>query len=235
MIHWYRRARYSLLYACLLVSPCVQAQASLLAPGFLTRSAASKLVVVPPDIELFSIGGGGVREPRADWTQAAQENIRAELAARQQQLGSPVQVLEMRDMDSLAELNALHGAVAQAIFLHHVLGGALKLPTKNGALDWSIGEAVQPLQQQSGADYALFIWIRDSYATAERKAAMVAMAFLGVGLAGGAQIGYASLVDLQTGRIVWFKDLRRSSGDLRQAGPAAETVETLLKDFPTKP
>ena len=33
------------------------------------------------------------------------------------------------------------------------------------------------------------------------------MALLGVGLAGGSQTGYASLVDLRTGRVVWFNNL----------------------------
>jgi hypothetical protein len=95
-----------------------------------------------------------------------------------------------------------------------------------------MGEGVQLLREKTGADYALFTWIRDSYASAERKAAMVAMAIFGVGLVGGSQVGYASLVDLKTGRVVWFNDLRRASGDLREAGNAAETVEALLRSFP---
>ncbi|MDP3172252.1 MAG: hypothetical protein Q8M91_18130, partial [Polaromonas sp.] len=61
---------------------------------------------------------------------------------------------------------------------------------------------------------------------------MIMMAVLGVGIPGGAQVGYASLVDLQTGRIVWFNDLRRAHGDLREPESAQETVETLLKGFP---
>ena len=66
---------------------------------------------------------------------------------------------------------------------------------------------MRPLQEKTGARYAVFIYVRDSYASAERKAAMVAMAMLGVGLTGGAQIGYASLVDLETGRVLWFNRL----------------------------
>jgi len=62
--------------------------------------------------------------------------------------------------------------------------------------------------------------------------AIVAMALLGVGLAGGAQTGYASLVDLRTGRVVWFNNLARGFGDLREPEPARETVEALLKSFP---
>lgn len=210
----------------------VWAQTKQLAPGFTGRDAGSKLVVVPADLELFSISAGGVSEPRADWTDAAQTHLKSALRARSAQLGSNVRLLTDAEFDALAEINALHGAVAQSVFLHHMLGGALALPTKAGQLDWSMGEAVHPIREQFGADYALFIWIRDSYASAERKAAMVAMALLGVGLPGGAQVGYASLVDTRTGRVVWFNDLRRGSGDLREAGDAAETVETLLKNLP---
>ena len=191
-----------LLCALALLQVPAQAQQSKnLAPGFSQRPAVSKLVVVPADLELFSIGAGGVPEPRADWTQDAQKNVKSGLAARQKQLGSNVLGLEEKDMDELADINSLHGAVAQAVFLHHMIGGALKLPTKNDALNWSMGDAVKPLKDKTGADYALFIWIRDSYASNERKAAMIAMAVLGFGIAGGSQIGYASLVDLNLSLI----------------------------------
>jgi hypothetical protein len=91
---------------------------------------------------------------------------------------------------------------------------------------------VRPLKARTGADYALFTWVRDSYASGERKAAIVAMALLGAFTTGGEQLAYASLVDLETGRIVWFNDLQRMSGDLRDSAAAAETVEALLKGFP---
>ena len=61
---------------------------------------------------------------------------------------------------------------------------------------------------------------------------MVALALLGVGISGGAQIGYASLVDLKTGQVVWFNNLARGYGDLRDEKSALETVEALLKGFP---
>jgi len=203
-----------------------------LAPAFTPRQAASTLVLVPADMELFSISAGGIQEPKADWTQAAQRHFKAGLAMQQSLLGEQAVDLSEKDMDDLAQVNALHGAVAESVFLHHMRGGVLKLPTKNEALDWSLGDAVKPLRDRSGADYALFFWIRDSYASAERKAAMVAMAVLGVGITGGSQVGYASLVDLHNGRVVWFNDLRRASGDMREAKPALETVEALLKGFP---
>lgn len=106
------------------------------------------------------------------------------------------------------------------------------MPTKEGKLDWSFGDAMRPLQAKSGARYALFTFIRDSYTSAERVAVIVVMAVLGVGVGGGAQVGYASLVDLETGQVLWFNQLLRASGDMREPEKAAETVGALLSQFP---
>ncbi len=202
-----------------------------LAPGFTDRPAASRLVILPADIELYSISAGGIPEPKADWTLSALKNFKASLDKRKQLMGANVVNFDEKDADEMAEINSLHGAVAQSVSLHHMMG-VVKLPTKDGKLDWSMGDAVKPLRDRTNADYALFVWLRDSYASSERKAAMVMMAILGVGIPGGAQIGYASLVDLKDGRIVWFNDLRRASGDLREAESANETLDALLKGFP---
>jgi hypothetical protein len=202
-----------------------------LAPGFSERAAGSTLLVLPADMELFSMSAGGVIEPRADWTEAAQKNFKAALAQRRGQLGPGLVDLTEAQLDDFAELSALHRAVAEAVWVHHVHSG-MELPTKADQLDWSLGAAVQPLRERTGADYALFTWVRDSYASSERKAAMFAMALLGAISTGGEQNAYASLVDLRTGRVVWFNDLRRMWGDLREPEPAAETVDALLKGFP---
>lgn len=222
----------AVLFACVSLSAPVQAQSSRqLAPGFTNRAASSKLVIIPVDMELFSLSAGGVAEPRADWTDAAQMHFRSSLKESRAQLGPAVTELEEKDLDEMPQLNSLHAAVAESVFIHHMLGRP-KLPTKNDVLDWTLGEAIDPLRARTQADYALFFWIRDSYASAERKATMVAFALLGVVVPGGIQVGYASLVDLKSGRVVWFNHLARMNGDLREAQPARETVEALLRGFP---
>ena len=229
-----RAALAASVVAASLLAAQAQAQAPSrnLAPGFTQRITGSRLVIVPPDVELFSQSAGGVLEPKADWTDAAQKHFRAALMMQKAVLADNAVELKEADLDEMAQLNVLHGAVAEAVFVHHMLSMPA-LPTKDGRLDWTLGDAVQPLREKTGADYALFFWVRDSYATAERKAAMVAMAVLfGAYIPGGQQIGYASLVDLRDGRIVWFNHLARLAGDLREEKPALETVETLLKTFP---
>ena len=201
-----------------------------LAPGFTKLPPNSTIALMPVDVELFEISAGGVTEPRADWTTAASKNIMADLRARKAKLGARATEIAGEQDETVEALNNLHGAVSRAIVVHHF--GQLKLPTKDGKLDWTLGPDAAKLREKSGADYALFTWIRDSYASAERKAMMVVGALLGVGMGGGVQQAYASLIDLRTGQIVWFNRMVRGTGDLREAEPAAETLNALLTGFP---
>jgi hypothetical protein len=204
-----------------------------LAPGFSTLPRDAKVLFMPTDIELFQVSAGGIREPKADWTQIAVKHFRAALLTKKKTLGVASVELSETDADEAAEINALHAAVAGAIRVHHFGPSQLQLPTKDGKLDWSLGESVRLLKDRSGADYALFSWIRDSYASAERIAATIALAVVGIGVhPGGQQMGYASLVELATGRVVWFNWLNRGTGDLREAEKAQETLEALLAHFP---
>jgi len=210
-----------------------QAQSRNLAPGFASLPKGATVAIMPTDIELFSISAGGVFEPKADWTEAASKHFRDALMQKNRTLGLSAMELAQKDAEEVDEINSLHGAIARAIAMHHF--GNLKLPTKDGKLDWSMGESVQPIKKATSADYALFSFVRDSYASDERKAAMVAIAILTLGRAAltmGVQTGYASLVDLNTGRIVWFNQLMRGTGDLREPEKAAETIDALLREFP---
>ena len=201
-----------------------------LAPGFSRVPSGSKVVLMPIDVELFSISAGGVQEPRADWTQSAQKFMTQALIKKKESMGLQSSQMTESQADGVAELLSLHGAIASSINLHHF--GPLALPTKQGKLDWSLGDGVKLAGETTGADYALFVWMRDSYASAERKAAMIGMALLGIGLSGGVQVGYASLVDLKTGQIVWFNRLIRASGDMREQEPAKLSIDLLLENFP---
>jgi hypothetical protein len=49
---------------------------------------------------------------------------------------------------------------------------------------------------------------------------------------GGIQVGFASLVDLDTGEVAWFNVLVNQTGDLRTAEPARIAVDSLLTDMP---
>ncbi len=232
-VHWACEVlTFWLVLALVAVAPA-NAQERNLAPGFKAIAPDARIAIMPTDIELFEVSAGGLLEPKADWTEAATRHFKAALVERKKSFGAATVELTERDQDEVAEINALHAAVARSIAAHHFGLGFLRLPTKDDKLDWSMGEAVRIIKDKTGANYALFTWMRDSYASSERIAATVLLALLGVGLApGGAQIGYASLVDLNTGQVLWFNHLMRGMGDLREADKAKETLEALLAQFP---
>lgn len=61
---------------------------------------------------------------------------------------------------------------------------------------------------------------------------MVVLALAGIGIGGGIQQGYATLIDLNDGKIVWFNRLISTTGDLREAKAAESSIDSLLKNFP---
>jgi hypothetical protein len=207
-------------------------------------AARAKVLIMPLDVELYELEAGGVTAPRADWTHTAREHLGSAIAqrverGRAQQVPAEEKLLSAESPH--LQLFKLHEATGEAIFLHQAGGanGQLPvLPTLRSGFDWSLGESVQALAADTGANYALFVFVRDSYATAGRKAAMVG-ALLVCGVTGvclpvgtGVRIAFASLVDLTTGRIVWFNRLYSETGDLREAEPAVKATEALLKEFP---
>lgn len=233
------RATWARALATLLVAGALAAhgaaawaQSKNLAPGFTQLSKQAKVVIMPVDVELFSLSAGGTAEPKADWTAAAQQHMTAAMTQKAAKLGLATTTMDEHAADEFAEQVGLHAAVAGSIALHHSLGGGWALPTKEGRLDWSFDDSMKPLQAKTGARYGLFVWVRDSYASAERKAAMVAMALLGVAVSGGIQVGYASLVDLDSGKVLWFNRLARGTGDLRESASAVESIDVLLAGFP---
>jgi hypothetical protein len=210
--------------------PEAHAAPSTLASGFHALQTGARIVLMPADIELFSLSAGGVREPRADWTADALEHFSAALASRNADRGLATLALPLEQAGDYDEIANVHALAARAITRHHF--GEETLPAKQGQLDWTLGEAVQAIREGTGADYALYVHMRDSYASPERIAMLPVSLLLGGLPYVGTQRGHASLVDLRSGRIVWFNRLQRQRGNLRDAEGAGETVQALLRDFP---
>jgi hypothetical protein len=132
------------------------------------------------------------------------------------------------------QLIKLHNAIGGSIMLHQYPTSPLALPTKKDRFSWTMGPDTRELATSTGADYALFVHLQDSYASAGRVAVQVVMGVLfGFVPPGGTQVGYATLVELKTGEVVWFNRVLRASGDLRKPEPARETIDLLLSKFPT--
>ena len=206
-------------------------------------TADAGLLLMPLDVQLTELSAGGVAEPKAEWTESAVRNMTAVMEGLARQHGRRLVTFE-----DVASSDGADDAHHQLVSLHAVTGGAIlkhmytpgqQLPTKRNRLDWSLGPEAVRLRDETGADYALFVFVRDSYTGPGRTAMIVAGALLGavtgvyVHVPGGAQVGFASLVDLDTGNVVWFNRLARESGDLREMEGARETVDALLAGFPS--
>jgi hypothetical protein len=196
------------------------------------------VLLMPLDVELTELSAGGVQEPKAEWTAAARTHMLTALRAEKEVRG--LRIVEYRvpesnhsESDLHVQLAKLHRAVARAALMHGLQELPIwRLPAKKDKLDWTLGPKVAALKQGYDADYALFVYVRDSYTSGERAVAIVVAALLGVSIHGGVQVGFATLVDLNTGDIVWINRLARNSGDLRTPEPATETVKTLLTGIP---
>ena len=130
----------------------------------------------------------------------------------------------------LRQLTLLSQAVSMSILRYGRGSGPGTLRNKHGKFDWSLGPGAQDLREATGADYGLFTYIRDTYASGGRQAMRVAgLLLLGGDIGGGMQIGVASLVDLRTGQVVWHNLLIDQTGDLRNLQGARETAGDLLK------
>ena len=128
----------------------------------------------------------------------------------------------------LRQLHLLNQAVSMSILNYGRPGQRLR--NKHGKFDWTPRPRRAELREATGADYALFTYVRDSY-TSGGRAAMRVIGFLLLGgdIGGGMQVGVASLVDLRTGQVVWHNLLVDQTGDLRDAAGARETAGDLLK------
>jgi hypothetical protein len=213
---------------------------------FTPPSGDYKLVVLRPDVTVGLITTGGMVQPRADWTDEARAHIVEALRAQQAQRGGKLTIIEHRNAlpevpeQELADVERLNYAVDQSIVDAEYLGNTL--PTKrHRGLEWTLGDDAVKLGQKTGYDYALFLHAEDEVASKGRVALGVlglAGCFIGFcapNVGGQQQLDYASLVDLHTGKVVWFNVVTAGSevpgikfGDLRTPEGAAQMVERLL-------
>lgn len=191
-----------------------------------------RLLLMPPDVRYYLITAGGVSEPHAEWTQAAQANFAAAMQDFATEMGTDLIVLDDDDLTrEEMRYRALHSAVGQTVLTNHF--GSMKLPTKDGQFDWSLGPDIRSVADDKGADYALFVFYRDEQASGGRVALAVLAAAAGGYASAGAEYGFASLVDLRSGDIVWFNVVNAGSGEMRNPDGARTAVRALFRDIPT--
>lgn len=205
-------------------------------PGFVLKERSAKILLIRPTIKVGAQSTGGMFEPNADWTAQARDNIGAALAVAQGKLGNEVVVIDEpvgAAADTLADYRALFSVLADSVINYQFFPGN-RLPTKKrkGEFDWTMGQGVSDIAKGSGADYALFIFNEDQYGSTGRKILQVFAAMAYVSVKSGEHKGFAGLVDLRTGDLVWLNADLAMGGDVRTPEGAQKRVAQLLEDFP---
>ena len=200
---------------------------------------SATVLVLPPDSRVARITLGGVQEERVDWSREARKELQDALASRLDRQGLRTvpypphgDVVPWRPED--ASLLALHEVVFFSIL------AAERLPTQRARrphLDYSLGDSVRRLRDRYGADYALLVQCRASYASEGREAVGVVAALTGRFIDTGTVTVFASLVDLSDGRVIWVNApgprLTLWEGiDVRQPDGAVAVANVLLDGVP---
>ena len=238
-----KRLLASLIAASLAVASAAPAhaqfggpEATAVKPGFVLPAGEARILVFRPEIAVGAQTTGGMNEPSAEWTRAARANLLAALAKAPAIAGSTLVIAPELEGDKgalLDDYTALFKTVAQAAFSHKMFPGN-RLPTKKSDFEWTLGEGAAALKPLGG-DYGLFFLTYDSYGSTGRKVAQVLGLLMGAGfIPSGVHIGYAGLVDLETGDLVWLNADTAIGGDPRDAAGADKRMAQLLEDFPRK-
>jgi hypothetical protein len=226
----------------LLLSACATTTQKQVDTEFRAPSGPYRVVVMQPDVSVGQLTAGGMVEPREEWTNQARANVLRALEAEQTAHGAVVKIAATAadagwDPAATEDLIALHRAVGAAIQAHKY--GFLTLPTKKDHFDWTLGEQAVAFGAATHYDYALFVHASDSFSSGGRIA-LQAVGALGCALVGacvvvpgGQQSAFASLVDLKTGKVVWFNVLVSGVGDIRTPEGATAMVGKLLETINT--
>jgi len=204
-----------------------------------TFTQARRILVFRPRIRVGEQSTGGMFEPRADWTELARSTMATALRDRQALYGNVlVEAPEAYGEQArrLDEYMSLFGATASSIITYQFFPGN-RLETKKAdnraeRFEWSLGPGVSQLPGAADADYGLFIFTEDQFGSTGRKVLQVFAALGGVSVQSGVHAGYAALIDLRTGNVLWINADFQMGGDVREAEGAARRMEQLFEEFP---
>jgi len=196
--------------------------------------APKKVVILPVDIHVNEISAGGLTEEVKEWSKAASSNIRDSLKKQLKQLNK-FEAMELPELDPTQ-----NKAVEQHIALYDQVAGSAYLHTssvqiwkhKIAHFDYTLGNGLDFLRQQTGADAAIFVIGNDYVSSSGRAAMTLFAAAMGVGIASGRSFLTIGIVDLKTGDLLWFDHTLSQALNMREPADAATLVERILKNYP---
>ena len=223
----------TVIAAMFILSACTTANSRVDKLDLVRPAAGTRVLVVRPSVKLSMLTVAGIKEAKGDWSRDGADNVAAAMARAISERDLAPRTFDPNRVVSAQAIQVLklNQAVGSSILEQDY--GLTRLATKRGRFDWSLGKGAQVLGATYDADLALFITCRGTYSSDARKLAMVAMAAMGQTLPPGHQTIFASLVDLHTGKVVWFTTaLAGFDADIRHPEGADRLAAALIKVAP---
>lgn len=200
------------------------------------KTLPKKVVMLPADIVVNELTAGGVVEEVPEWSEKAKKSIATALAAHASK-SSEFKYVELPEL-SKEQQEKLDLQLA----FYDVVGSTAYETTRNPGeawkhklahFDYSIGDGLMFLKEESGADAGIIVSAVDFVPTDERKALAVASALVGIHIWMGNPIVFVGIVDLETGNILWMNfALQGSYSDLRDEKDVGSMLAKLFKLYP---
>lgn len=195
-----------------------------------------RIVVVPPEVQMFEVSAGGVPERVKGWGEQAAAEVKASLRRTL-----------ARDGLELVELPALEAADKELIDRHLAmfrrLGEAITFvqdgndatwEARRKTLEFTVGDGLAELGRRLGADGFLFVDGVDFISTPGRRV-MFALTTLAFGLPVlplGVSYLQAGVAEAQSGEVLWFgRDYRFATGDLREPATVRQLTTQVFSGY----
>ncbi len=223
-----------------LASPShAQSSQSLTREGFAFPAQGQvRVVLFRPDVSVGEQSTGGLDQANAGWTEQAREQLTAALGRAQAERNIELTLmpeLTGENAKLMSDYRKLFKTVADSVIKHRLFK-LDPLPTKDEKFDWTLGSGASRLAALGGGDYGLFFYTLDSYESGSRRLARLITTPRGSVQEAPAEVnmGYAGLVDLKSGDLVWINVDVKMAGDVRTPEGAERRVSELLNGFPVR-
>ncbi len=203
-------------------------------PQLITQTKT--IAVMPPDIHVYQLTAGGVREEMDEWNQTAKKLIEEKLKKHlAQRFGFEIKFidedwLKKNHKETWTANRSLFDAVSTSA-LQHGYAGSNAFATKLKNFDYTLGQDTKKLADICESDALLFIYGFDHEATLGRTMMSFWSALAGVYLL-NPSLMVMGLVDGKTGDVIWFKiSFSESEYSFHNEKSINSLIEWLTRDF----
>lgn len=215
----------------LLLAACTSTSPSL-APEITEPVArGSTILLLRPEIACHEVQTGG-RLARPDWTARAEASVQAALDGYMRERETTLVAFD--PVSFSPEERAAQEAAVQSLTR---LGLARTPETSRNVMLNPLELA--PLRDAYGADYALAIFLEESYQSLSHIAMRYSLGMIfgpvWAPMPATGQSGFASLTDLETGKVVWSNVIAtpgETLTDIRDPAKARRAIDKLMQDCP---